>query len=783
MALSDALFLEPSSFNIWIAARTDRVLGSGTAADPYNGAAQEGPPISITLTNVSREAIADTGAIAHHFVDGDVVTITGVTGEAAETWNGTFGVYGVTDYSFKYYMRKPPAAVPEGGPTVRGLTILFDRLLREMPANSRIQLGPGVYLTRGFAPNDSRGWQPKTGQKIVGAGTEVTILQLVGAENTDQHYHVIGMPIEPRGSTPIVPLTQFEVSDLTLDANLDNQPGRPTPGYAPVACGAVRIFGHHSRVSRVKAINWGTKSLKRGCFVISIIQASGQPTVDGNPVITAKDHCGIEDCIAIDPSRFSARESTVLHIGGLRNLENHALGFGRGPFIRRNFVDCQFRNSQGTVHSSAFITSKSSTTIDPVTNVGTFIGKRPHFRVPVLDEGTFARFYNPKDPKSRWNGYYRITPVLNTTDQLGVTLGPPPSGTTNDSSLVMMGFEIRALAMNSCEGGVVEENQIHHCWIGGPHQSILDDDLEADIEYPTAPSGLDLATEQRLDRYNAPPSRQSIVRNNVYKDVGVGPYFNMGGFSGAVEDNEITYDALTGLVTVETTMAHKLWVGARVKIEAAPDPRYEGLQEITEVTEDTQTSTFTFSYKLSPGLLNLPGGTASYRVVSGVDDLLIEGNVIELMDLDETEFAIKEYTPGTPTFQSWRTCGIIVGDNGLSQRAGPHVHGLVLVWNNKIYYVDGRLVALREDSGLGRPAGRALQIAGAKHAQVQYNIIELNARNAQQTFRCGPSRFFSNKHPNGKILPGWCSDVNGHYDEPETLAEDAFVLSRLKKRR
>jgi hypothetical protein len=53
--------------------------------------------------------------------------------------------------------------------------------------------------------------------------------------------------------------------------------------------------------------------------VISITQASGQPTSGGNPVITEKDHCGIEDCIVIDPSRFSARESTVAIPKGLSN--------------------------------------------------------------------------------------------------------------------------------------------------------------------------------------------------------------------------------------------------------------------------------------------------------------------------------------------------------------------------------------------------------------------------------------------------------------------------------
>jgi hypothetical protein len=261
-------------------------------------------------------------------------------------------IYGVTTFTFKYHMRIRPGPSAAGNPQVSLLTFPFDEILSQISANTQIHIGPGIFQTRGFAPNDSRGWQPKTRQKIVGAGVDITTLQLVGAENGDQHYHVIGMPIEPNGSTAIVPLESFEVSDLTIDCNLDNQPTRlnryaelsvsllsrvdttatasvadhtlqngdtvviegatgpdsnlwngtfrignvhsdsfdyimsAVPSstsasgmitalkiipYSNVACGAVRILGTQSRVSRVKVINWGTKSLKQGCFVISIL--------------------------------------------------------------------------------------------------------------------------------------------------------------------------------------------------------------------------------------------------------------------------------------------------------------------------------------------------------------------------------------------------------------------------------------------------------------------------------------------------------------------------------
>jgi hypothetical protein len=164
-----------------------------------------------------------------------------------------------------------------------------------------------------------------------------------------------------------------------------------------------------------------------------------------------------------------------------------------------------------------------------------------------------------------------------------------------------------------------------------------------------------------------------------------------------------------------------------------------------------------------------------------VDFLLIENNVIELMDLDETEFAIKEYTPaGTPAFQTYRACGIIVGDNGLCPRTGPYAHGFVLVRDNKIYYVDGRMTAMWD--GLGPPAGRALQIAGAKHVHFKHNVAVLHGRNPLQIFRCGPTYCFNNKDAKRlRLIPGWNGDTDGHYDEPETIAEDVFVLAMLKR--
>ena len=54
-------------------------------------------------------------------------------------------------------------------------------------------------------------------------------------------------------------------------------------------------------------------------------------------------------------------------------------------------------------------------------------------------------------------------------------------------------------------------------------------------------------------------------------------------------------------------------------------------------------------------------------------------------------------------------------------------------------------------------------------------MLELNARHPLHTFRCGTVRFFNNIRPEGTVLPGWTGATAGHYVEPETLAEDAFM--------
>ena len=57
----------------------------------------------------------------------------------------------------------------------------FDARMSELPTNTRVYLGPGTFLTSGYAVSGSTGWQLKTGLKIVGSkrGQSSTLTQVV----------------------------------------------------------------------------------------------------------------------------------------------------------------------------------------------------------------------------------------------------------------------------------------------------------------------------------------------------------------------------------------------------------------------------------------------------------------------------------------------------------------------------------------------------------------------------------------------------------------------------
>ncbi len=327
-SLVDVLLLEPYRITTWIAYRTDSVKGTGTQADPWDGSTKFGAAVSVTnLSNSVQEATATTGS-AHGYSNNDVVNIDGVTGAGAAQWNGTFLIYGVTSTTFKYYMNATPAAAAGGLPVGASKVIgyRFDEIMSTLGVNTTVHLGPTTanrpFLTKGYRDGGGGGWQAKLAMKIVGSGIDVTTIRLVG-QAMNGTYYAIGHDFA--GGT----VDYFEVSDLTIDANL------MIPTANSSVCGAVRVMGNHARVRRIKAINWGANAVKP-LFVVSVV------TADPDLGFAGVSDCGIEEVIAISPASSAANAPiTALHAGPRDDVSTTLTeGYGIGPFIRNCFVDC-----------------------------------------------------------------------------------------------------------------------------------------------------------------------------------------------------------------------------------------------------------------------------------------------------------------------------------------------------------------------------------------------------------------------------------------------------------
>ncbi len=209
---------------------------------------------------------------------------------------------------------------------------LFDSIMSsdaKVPAGSHVHLGPGIFDTSGFAVGVTGGWQAKSGLKLEGGGIGVTTLRLANATAADKHYYVVGHALNTGGS-PVQPnrVDHCSISDLTIDCSLGAN------GNGNVACGGVRLMGHHCRIERVKVINWGTKTLAQPCYVLAVITAD--PPSNVMEVIDP----GIADCIVVEPGpSIAAGTVTLLHAGGLEAGATVTEGYGLSPFIRNCFVD------------------------------------------------------------------------------------------------------------------------------------------------------------------------------------------------------------------------------------------------------------------------------------------------------------------------------------------------------------------------------------------------------------------------------------------------------------
>ena len=176
---------------------------------------------------------------------------------------------------------------------------LFDDRMDSFQTFTTIHLGPGIFQTRGY--NGFTGWQAKSGQRITGAGMNVTTLKVVEASLANILTVAIGVHANNF-------LSGFEVSDITVDCNLSSQP------IASVACGAISLTGTRIRIRRIRAIHFGTQVFPQpgvGPYAEGFVIGVG----GSYPFLPEVADCLVEDCIIEKPSPNNAWVSTCINLG------------------------------------------------------------------------------------------------------------------------------------------------------------------------------------------------------------------------------------------------------------------------------------------------------------------------------------------------------------------------------------------------------------------------------------------------------------------------------------
>src|SRR5438045_3532932 len=123
MSLSEALLLDPVRMNVWLAVRTDGVVGTGTQNDPYDGSTPSKFDGLMNALPMLVSSVSSTGntatvtAMNHGYSTGNLVLIAGATN--SNLYNGTFTITVLTLNTFQYTMTGSFSGTAQGTITCR----------------------------------------------------------------------------------------------------------------------------------------------------------------------------------------------------------------------------------------------------------------------------------------------------------------------------------------------------------------------------------------------------------------------------------------------------------------------------------------------------------------------------------------------------------------------------------------------------------------------------------------------------------------------------------------
>lgn len=233
----------------------------------------------------------------------------------------------------------------------------FDANMASLPAYSAIHILAGTYQTWGTAA-----YRPKSGQKILGSGIDVTILQL-SASAMDAGTFSFGSGVAVIGTDGFI-TTNIELCNLTLDCNYQ-------PGANCTLCGA-DLEGYNHIIRHVKLINaakfggnsesWGLEiesygsTLSTGNIIedCQVSQFAGGPagTENFDALVLEGNTCGIirDNYVSGTLTKYTFAVSpgvgpTLIEgnqIYEAANVSYSEGGFTNVIFAHNSFIDCPF---------------------------------------------------------------------------------------------------------------------------------------------------------------------------------------------------------------------------------------------------------------------------------------------------------------------------------------------------------------------------------------------------------------------------------------------------------
>lgn len=719
--------------------------------------------------------VAYAAVTNHGYGNYEVVTATVPTSAAL---TGDFIVIGVDpnkNTGFYYQLTTYPASgISAASATFARNKFRFDDRMNGLPTNALVRLGSAPlsenkpFKTRGVcsafviepsvgSPDNwtyYAGFRAKSGQKFRGSGIDVTTVQMAFAVDQLTQSTILGR----LGSPSLV--SNCVLSDLTFDCNMQGQLKTPNKrnsyGLAAVAVGGVALYGSHIRMSRLRAINFGTQCQPEAF----VFYTNGGSTAANNEDLARNGERNnvIEDCIVEDPSPYNFHEITAIwpHGSNGDGFQKYIQANGSACVARRNYLNFNFP----TRGSSQWLKLKYLDSAPPVLATGLFTF---HVQPPLAVgfnrvagdnvvlagvyyvNGALQNIYHPY-----YNGSFFITSV---TDLVPATDPPTkvvvcqmlevPSaaqwsaiGTTLFLNIALVGTDFHGPIAYNCIGGVVESNVAFDCLNPG---------------YTDTGSSRDVA-----------------VRGNYYSDSFYAFYQNL---SPGVTSNRDFQNLFNSIIspfmgdaeTVRVTCAspHFLSVGDVIKTSNIISNGnsvnlYNGTYPVSEIVDAT-----TFHYQLRtvpPFAVDSPPYliTAVYLVYGQTRRALLEGN---LLDMDQNT----PYTYPVPQ-----------GSISVVAQTDVEVIPGWVIRDNIIRHTDGIPTNL---TGLFI-FSNGLRMSGLSSCLLESNTIDLEAPHLLQILNPNKNiHTFQNRKLSGELAPGYLESTGKTLDDAITAIEDVLSIS------